>query len=245
MDLKEEITFAGEIGQHWYYSSKAAAVLALVRGTEVQHLLDVGAGSGFFSKYLLSNTNAEDAVCVDSNYPEDNEEQVGGKNIRFRKDCPDMLADLILMMDVLEHVEDDLQLLRKYSESAPVGARFLITVPAFSFLWSGHDVFLGHQRRYTLKQTVSLVRNAGLDVEHGSYFFGLVFPIAAVVRILGSVRGRERLAPRSHLKMHNPVVNALLRGMCALDRLAVFPWNRVAGLSVFCVARKKSGRPGP
>src|SRR3546814_19735603 len=64
-------------------------------------------------------------------------------------------------MDVLEHVEDDAGLLRTYLDKAPPQAQAVITVPAFQFLWSHHDVFLEHHRRYTLKTLSRVVERAG------------------------------------------------------------------------------------
>ncbi len=238
MDLKEEEALSGDPAEHWYYSSKAAALLELVRGLPVGHVLDVGAGSGFFAKHLLAHTSAKDAICIDSNYEQDADEVVAGKPIRFRRDCPHARADLVLMMDVLEHVDDDRQLLGTYIAKVPAGARFLITVPAFSFLWSSHDVFLGHKRRYTLNQTIALVREAGLQLEHGSYFFGLVFPLAAAIRLLFSGSRTNPRAARSQLRDHGPLTNRLLREACTLDLTVLFRRNRLAGLSVFCLARK-------
>ena len=55
------------------------------------------------------------------------------------------------MMDVLEHVSDDVGLVREYAKRAKPGTRFVVSVPAFMWLWSGHDVFLEHHRRYTLR----------------------------------------------------------------------------------------------
>jgi hypothetical protein len=54
-------------------------------------------------------------------------------------------------MDVIEHVEDDVGLVREYANKVAPGTRFITTVPAFMWLWSGHDVFLEYFRRYTLR----------------------------------------------------------------------------------------------
>ena len=62
------------------------------------------------------------------------------------------------MMDVLEHVDNDAGLVRHYATKVPSGAHFLVTVPAFRFLWSGHDVFLEHKRRYTLAEIEQTMR---------------------------------------------------------------------------------------
>ena len=67
MDLKEEDILGGDIGRHWYYRAKAAALHRMVAGLRPQRLLDVGAGSGFFSRHLLSR-GAQSALCVDIGY---------------------------------------------------------------------------------------------------------------------------------------------------------------------------------
>ncbi len=137
-------------------------MLHLVGDNEYKVILDIGAGSGFFTKYLLSNTSAENGICVDISYLKEWHEQVAGKKIQFRNNCGPVDADLVLLMDVLEHVDNDLELLREYVEKVPNGTRFLISVPAFNFLWSKHDDFLGHKRRYTLNTLSKVVSLAGL-----------------------------------------------------------------------------------
>lgn len=239
MDLKEEEVLGDKVGEHWYYRSKAAALDRLTRGLKKKSILDVGAGSGFFSKHLLQNVGVEQAICIDPNYEEERDETVAGKSLSFRRSSEQGNADLILMMDVLEHVEDDLALLKDYVDKVPVGARFVITVPAFSFLWSPHDVFLGHYRRYNLSQVSDLVDRAGLELERGCYFFGLVFPLAALVRILSKSGTGNEAEAGSDLKLHGAFVNGVLAAICRLD-LLLFKHNSLGGLSVFCLARKKA-----
>jgi hypothetical protein len=144
-------------------------------------------------------------------------------------------ADLVLLMDVLEHVDDDVGLLKAYVDKVPSGSRFLITVPAFQFLWSGHDDFLEHKRRYTLAQLEAVVRNTGLTVKQGAYYFGLVFPIAATLRLLP--KGAQPSPPRSQLKQHHPLVNTMLKTLCSVE-LPFMGANRLAGLTVFVLAQK-------
>lgn len=139
-------------------------------------------------------------------------------------------------MDVLEHVEDDLGLLQAYVSKAPPNCDVFISVPAFQFLWSGHDEFLEHYRRYTVPQVERVVQAAGLEVVSASYGFGAVFPIALVRRQFQKLVSANK-APQSDLKQHSAPVNGMLALLCALER----PFqhlNRAAGLSVFCLARK-------
>jgi len=238
MDLKEEDILGAGIGSHWYYHSKAAALRRAVGALAPRRLLDVGAGSGFFSRHLLERTPAESALCVDIGYAADRDDRVAGKPVLYRRDTGPTDCDLVLMMDVLEHVDDDRGLVRHYADKVPGGAHFLVTVPAFEFLWSGHDVFLEHKRRYRLPEIETAMRDAGLEIVRGSYYFGLVFPLAAAVRLAD----RNTTEPRSSLKKQGALTNALLTAICAAE-LPLFPINRLAGLSCFVLARKAVSRP--
>ena len=237
MDLKEEQALGELAEKHWYYRSKSAALLNLAEPLHPQKILDVGAGSGFFSKFLLTHTQAKTAYCIDPNYPEERDCDHAGKPIEYRHQCIDTDADLVLMMDVLEHVEDDLALLKEYVAKAQNGTQFIVTLPAFQFLWSEHDVFLGHYRRYTISEVVDLMRRAGLVVEQRAYYFGLVFPLAFIARMTSRLFGRRSNAPQSDLKQHGRLINDFLSLLCRAE-LPFFRFNRVAGLSVFCRAFK-------
>ncbi len=238
MDLKEAAAFGGQVGDHWYLRSKAVALERYVGRTGYWRILDVGAGSGFFSRHLLGRSDAVEATCVDIGYAGDSEEALGSKRIHFKKDCADEDADLVLLMDVLEHVDDDVGLLSEYTRRVPAGARFLITVPAFQFLWSDHDVYLGHRRRYTRAHLLRVVEAAGLNVVRSSYYFGFVLPMAAALR-LGKRVVRPKDAPvESDLKPQGPALNSLLRGICAAE-LPFLAVNRVGGLTVFCLCEKR------
>jgi SAM-dependent methyltransferase len=197
--------------------------------------LDVGAGSGFFSKHLLAHSSAEEAWCVDTSYDNDSDTIEMEKQLHFRRSIESVDADLVLLMDVLEHVDDDVGLLKEYVKKVPHGSRFLISVPAFQFLWSGHDIFLDHKRRYTLHQLEDVVASAGLRVKHGSYYFGMVLPLATSIRLAHKwLRNGERSA-RSQLTRHHPFVNITLATLCQTE-LPFMRFNRFAGLTVFCLA---------
>jgi len=233
MDIKEQDLLGDAVGQHWYYKSKAAALSHYLKDVRFSRILDVGAGSGFFSRHLLRTTPATEAMCVDPNYARDWDEFDGTKPLRFRRTADDYAPDVVLLMDVLEHVDDDVALLRQYVDALPSGTKGRITVPAFPFLWSAHDVFREHRSRYTISSLERCVEQAGLTVKRSSYAFGLLFPIAALVRLAK----RSVTEPRSDLKVHHPLVNGVLSAICALE-LPFIAYNKWLGLSVFCVAEK-------
>ena len=112
MDVKEEELLGGAVGDHWYYRSKRLALDSMLQaGIPYRRILDVGAGSAIFSRHLLDR-RAESAICVDSAYAADRCETYNGKVIRFAWEIAPGNADLVLLMDVLEHVDDDVGLIR-------------------------------------------------------------------------------------------------------------------------------------
>ena len=240
MDLKEEDILGESVSRHWYYTSKLGAVRRLLRGLDARAILDVGAGSGFFGRSLLRETNAARCQCVDINYPADRDSVEAGKPVLFRRQPEDIAGhELILFIDVLEHVEDDTGFLATYVAAAAGDAYFLLSVPAFPSLWSGHDVFLGHHRRYRLGQLEDLARRAGLEVVRGRYFFGLLFPLVALVRL--AKRGVSKVS-ESDLRPAPPLVNGALRLLCGIEARLLLPVNRLCGVTAFCLARKPRGK---
>ncbi|MBU3539660.1 bifunctional 2-polyprenyl-6-hydroxyphenol methylase/3-demethylubiquinol 3-O-methyltransferase UbiG [Polynucleobacter sp. UB-Tiil-W10] len=236
MDLKETEILGDGIADHWYYSSKAKMLEQVIGPISKNKILDIGAGSAFFSKHLLKNTSAQECMCLDISYPENTEGTAYGKPIHFYRDTVPYSADLVLLMDVLEHIPDDVAFLKSHVDPLPSGTHFLITVPAFQFLWSSHDVFLEHQRRYTLKRLEKVVLECGLIPQKQFYFYGLVFPLALITRLADKFSSQDQV-PRSKLVKHHPIINWLLKKICSLE-LHLMGMNQVAGLSVVCLAKK-------
>ena len=237
MDLKEQEILGAAAGAHWYYRAKSAAMLQMLGQAPVRRVLDVGAGSGFFSRHILDRTQAAAAICVDPNYPGEHDERQGGKTISFVQGVRDFDGDVVLMMDVLEHVADDTGLLAEYAAKVQAGTRFLLTVPAHMWMWSGHDVFLEHHRRYTIGEVDRLVARAGLTLLRSSYYFGLTLPLAAGVRLGRKLNPFHREAPGSDMRPHGAAMNAALWQVSRAE-LGLLGRNRVAGLSVFALAQR-------
>lgn len=153
-------------------------------------------------------------------------------------------ASLILLMDVLEHVGDDRGLLNTLVAGPLCGAstRFLITVPAHQALYSSHDEFLGHHRRYSLASLRALVGESGLQPLQVGFLFTTLLPIRALTVL------RERLRPSA---VRQPSGLAAWRGGAGAARALarVLEWDgrlalsllragiRLPGLSLFAVCR--------
>lgn len=230
MDIKEEELLGGAVASHWYYRSKQLALDSLLRGIPVRNVLDIGAGSAIFSKHLLDR-GAQSALCIDPAYDGERCDSYDGKPIRFARQISAGKADLVLLMDVLEHVDDDEALIRESLAGALSGAHVVISVPAFQCLFSAHDRFLEHRRRYTAGSLDAVVRAAGLEPISTRYFFATILPLVAAVRLF-----QRNGPPKSSLAVHPKLMNAALV-LAHRAELPFFRYNRIGGLSVFCLAR--------
>ncbi len=242
MDLKEEDILGDKIHEHWYYVSKGRAMRQFLGDITVDEVLDVGAGSGVFSKQLIDHGMAKAAVCVDPEYAEDREEEHDGKLIKFVKNIDKTTQELTLMMDVLEHVPDDVALLKEYADSMSDNGQVLITVPAFQFMWSGHDIFLEHYRRYTIEMMEKTITDAGLEPIKSRYFFGSLFPLIAAIRLTKRAVFDQELESKSELKLYPSWLNKTLTGIHDAERMSLFSFNKYFGLSVFCLCGKPQGK---
>jgi hypothetical protein len=237
MDIKEESLIRGDIATHWYYRAKLAALRSIIRGLKPSSVLDVGAGLGFFSRVLLKETELAAATCVDPGYLADRDETVAGKPLRFRRYSAPSEADLVLMMDVIEHVQNDVGFVAEYAAKVRPGTHFVITVPAFMWLWSDHDVFLEHYRRYTLAGIERTLCASGLRIVRGCYFYACLLPLAAGQRVAGGLLRGGNFAPRSGMRDYGAFLNGLFWTICQIE-LPIFQANRVAGLTAFVRALK-------
>ncbi len=238
MDLREENAISGDPSAHWYYISKGYAIKALLGCRPIEKLLDVGAGSGVFSKMLVNQGSAASATCLDPNYADDFIGKRRTDKVAYVRSVDAVEADTVLMIDVIEHVDDDVALVGDYVRRAAPGTRFLISVPAFQFLWSSHDEFLEHRRRYRLSDLRETVEAAGLAPLRMRYFFGLLFPAAAAMRLADRAIQKQDDPATSQLKSTPDWLNKSLIAIHKLECAALFPLNQLAGVTAFCLAEK-------
>jgi SAM-dependent methyltransferase len=148
-------------------------------------ILEIGAGSGRTAE-VLSRFGVVDAVEIE---PIAIDILKNSRHVRrlFTRTVPfpsDERYDLICAMDVLEHVQDDKQVFQWMVDHLDPEGKLFLTVPAYQFLFSYHDVALGHYRRYRLEQLVAL-NDRGLSLLKKGYFNFVLFPLIAASRLLG------------------------------------------------------------
>jgi SAM-dependent methyltransferase len=144
--------------------------------------------------------------------------------------------DSIYILDVLEHIDDQLAILKSTQNYLTQNGRILLTVPAFEFLWSPHDDFVHHVRRYTKNGLKKTLEEAGYKIERISYFNSILFPLALIQR-LGMRLMKKKLS--THLSTPPTVVNWLFAVIFAQEAWILKHTNLPIGLSIMAVVSKK------
>lgn len=226
---------------HWWFRGRLAVILAVLASAldrRPVRLLELGCGSG---NVLSALGRFGEAVGMETSPELVAAARAHGLDVRSGalpgdRVVADGWADVVLMLDVLEHLDDEGAALAAARRAVREGGLLLITVPAYRWLWSAHDVALGHRRRYTAPALRRVVTAAGFTVTHVSYFNALLFAGVAGVRGWKRLRGDRR----HDLSRPRPLVNAALARCFTLERLVVPRMALPFGSSVILTARAGS-----
>lgn len=232
MDLKE-LESGVDPHVHWYYQVKKKPMFAyirhLIKDKGVDTLIDLGSGSGFFSDILYEEfkNDLQKVWQVDIGYTEEEMAATAGKPVEKCHYIPKSFTNsVVIMMDVLEHLESDLDMLNSIKQNAAGHNNYYyITVPAFMSLWSPHDDYLGHYRRYKVDTLNAVLRKAQFSIGRTYYMYGLIFPLVKLVRLLR--KGKEA---QSDMKPMGAFANSLLKWANSIE-LPLRKSNKLAGVT--------------
>jgi hypothetical protein len=126
------------------------------------------------------------------------------------------------------------------------GGRLLMSVPAYQWAWSDHDVRAGHHRRYTKARLLDAIGQTDLSVIRSTYAFSAVFPFFAAERVVRRLKGGHDSADptASRLPEVSPMMDKVLMGLTRAEEKVIRSHNLPFGSSVL-VAAVKSTPPGP
>lgn len=219
--------------RHWWFTARRSIILHLVsqlapRGASV---LDIGCGTGFTLEALAQRFDAwglEPDPAVRARVRSSVKDRVLAGNTRDRSALGDRTFDVVLLLDVLEHVEDDRAELRSAAAALAPGGKLVITVPANPELWSDHDIRNGHYRRYTEDTLRALLSAAQLTPSLLTHINARLYPLARLHR-------KRALSSSAELRMPPAPVNALFRRLFASERHHLLRGYK-NGLSLLTVA---------
>ena len=223
---------------YWWYRARAdllETVLAPYLG-KARVMLDVGSADGPSVAWMRGQHRR---VALDV-HPQGLTPGEGVCGSALALPFADEVFEVVAAFDVVEHCEPEEKALSELARVLAPGGRMLLSVPAYQWAWSDHDVRAGHYRRYTRRELVSVIEGAGLTVERATYAFTTVFPFFLAER--GARRFMQRIGRASEpgLAQVSPPEDRKLIALSRLDRGVLRRRNLPFGSSVFLAALKPS-----
>lgn len=244
MDLIEFRNHNNHGSRHPWELARSRFVISQLKKLQLvkPRVLDIGSGDAWLADQIWQALpSIESIVCCDSAYQDSDRRTLKSMRstpLTFVTEIPKQKFDLILLCDVLEHIQEDGQFLKMLVEHhlSPNGF-ILITVPQWPGLYTQHDRILQHFRRYRLRQLQNLIDLSGLQTQKR----GQIFLIPLLIRCLeklreGNASAQQQIQGWRGGKIMTNFLTALLSVDCGLGvALGVLP-----GLSAWCICQKSS-----
>ncbi len=229
---------------HWWFVGRRAILESFLEriSSELRiancelRVLDVGCGTGA-NLEMLANFGEAEGVDVS----DDALEFCKAKGLKVHKGLAEELPfedesfDIVTALDVVEHLDDDVAGLKEMHRVLRSGGKTLIFVPAFMWLWGVQDDISNHRIRYTKKQVVERLEEAGFEIERATYanitFFAPILAGRTLMRITG-------VKPESENNINVSALNGLLGKIFSAEKYWLRRANFPFGVSIVVVAKK-------
>ena len=198
---------------HWWFVARKKIIQSILnvhlKPERNKNILEIGCGSGGLLK-LLSKYGNLSAIELDDFSREKASERKICKVIKGKlpNNIPNKTCyGTIFLFDVLEHIEDDKNSIKKVNELLSEHGFFVLTVPAYMFLWSHHDKTSHHKRRYSMGELTTLLESCGFNIKYSSYFNTILLPLIVIVRFINKLLGNID----GDLKNERKIINHILK----------------------------------
>lgn len=233
---------------HWWFCARREILLSVIDRYTENNTLDgkrlkvceLGCGTGLMLRHLETDRHAEVWGMDQSERAVALARRRGLANIR-QGALPGQVPfagsdfDVVLVLDILEHIEDDQTSLARAAELLRPNGVLVCTVPAYNFLWTAFDAVHGHRRRYCRGTLRPLFERAGLRLELFTYFNTLLFPVALLQRLWARAAGRDPTG--AILAIPASPLNRLLYLLFRTEKHLILRFPLPFGLSLLGVAR--------
>ncbi len=227
---------------HWWYVARRKIIEKIISRLNLSkdcNILEIGCGTGG-NLELLSRYGNIHAMEMDSdgialaNKHHITKVEYGKlpEYIPFKN----KLFDFIIMLDVLEHIEEDKLSIKAVHERLKSNGIFVLTVPAFQFLWSFHDIIARHKKRYTQKDLCALLNKNGFSIIWSTYYNSILFPVIFFIRLWHRI---IKKTGHSDNTMPSNLLNSILIKIFSSERFFFPLFSLPFGVSVLVVAQKK------
>lgn len=239
---------------HWWFASRTRAIQALLDphmppDPATVQVLDVGCGAGNMIHHLSAYGQVKGldidarpvAVAQERGY------DVSQFDVTQPMPIPEQSVTLVTALDVIEHNNDDMAILRDSFRVLKPGGYMLITVPAFMWLWTHNDDLNAHVRRYTASELRRKLSEVGFHVKRLSYNNFFIFPPAAgLLSLRRLIKGKPELASHHvdtdayqvEMEPASPAVNAVLTVVGKVEAGLMRWLDLPVGTSLLALAQK-------
>jgi len=230
---------------YWWWVGKREIVKGILDRLNLNstNILDTGCGTGFNLNYLkdygkvIGLDFSKDALNFCKMRGNKNLVQANAEKVPFKGD----MFDLIITLDLLEHLDDNKTLKEFYRALKPTGY-LIVTVPAFGFLWSEHDVALHHKRRYNKAQLRDILESNGFIIENIRYWNIFLFLPIVIMRLIKKNIHIKYQEITTDVKELPNIVNRFLTSILRIeDHIISHGVNLPFGVSILCVCKKSEG----
>ncbi|MCX6731332.1 MAG: class I SAM-dependent methyltransferase [Candidatus Roizmanbacteria bacterium] len=226
---------------HWWHIAKRNFVEQLIN-TYTQKkgisILDVGCGTGKNLEFLAHHGEvwgvdiSEEALLFCKKRGLLQVKKGEAEKLPFESET----FDVVCALDVLEHV-DALKSICEIKRVLKNNGSLIITVPAFSWLWSKWDEVLHHNHRYTKEEIHTILQKEGFVIRKNTYIhLFLVLPIL-IIRKLKQIQNKTYT---SDFQINNVFVNKIFLTISKLEQMWINRYDMPFGTSVLCIAQKRS-----
>jgi SAM-dependent methyltransferase len=230
---------------YWFDHRNKIIMLLVDAFFKKKAFLDVGGGNGYNSLHLQHKI--DNVYLLEPGFQGCfNAKERGVKTI-VCSTLSELIEESVTLesvglFDVLEHIEDDNQFLRDIYKVLDHDGCFIMTVPAFNFLWSKEDKEAGHFRRYTEKDLIKKVKKAGFQIEYSTYFFSILTLPIFFLRSLPSLlfnRSQDSHSTKNQHQLPNNFLGKIFRYYLDKEILDVKRFRKKSfGSSLIIVAKK-------
>lgn len=247
MDLSE--VRSGTAGRHPWELARAHAILGILRRRgSFTKVLDYGCGDGFTGREVQKAFGATELVGVDTELPASacGVQRVAEGSYELARDevtLGDRKFDLLLLCDVIEHVESDRDFMRGIAQRRlKQSSLVMVTVPAFQALFTDHDRALRHYRRYSMSTLQAAVKDSGFELLESGYLFSSLLLPRLASKVAESMRPqRDDVQHGIGSWQGGPFATRLLERALQLDNSVLLGASRlglaIPGLSTWALCK--------
>lgn len=242
MESNEYKTLFALEDTYWWYQARRTLVQEMLASAVTprndQVVVDLGCGTGanaavlkqFGNPVLVDVSPEAIQFCKQRGLGKLMQSSLESVALRSRS------VDVATALDILEHLDDDLAGMQEVQRILKPNGVFLITVPAFGFLWSEHDEALHHRRRYTADELRAKLTASGFEMVRTTYFIMMLFFPIAVIRVWQGIF-KKNVSPKTSHVILPRWVNFVIERLLALERVLCRHVNLPFGVSIVAIAR--------